>query len=522
MGVSAFPGRDSRPSSIERISQELCARLSEISSASLEDRLREVVSRLVDELEVDGGLLVVPAGHRGKGLAVGTGLTSGRVVSEFLGRPRVQGIVTQSEILFVAGPPHSTTSVLPTDDHLHLWALGIRTLIVVPLWRPRPDGGSIVLFSQRSHPQLDVLSLGPLNRVADAIRSVLYDGQPVLQSPPPVLPEQDGPARRLASTTDSTFERQGTLPEDTVVGESAAWRYVVFRLDQVAATNATVLLLGETGTGKELVARAIHRRSMRSTGKFVALNCAALPATLVESELFGRERGAFTGAHSSQAGRFEIAHRGTLFLDEVGDLPVELQPKLLRVLQEGQLERLGSTRTVDVDVRVIAATNRDLTEEVRQGRFRDDLFYRLNVFPITLPSLRERRDDIPLLAQHLASRFARAMPKAIKPIPDSVARALQQYDWPGNIRELENVIQRAIILSPDGVISVNDLSLTSAKPASIPVGTTLEEVERNHIQRMLTTTMWRIEGRRGAAELLGLKPSTLRSRLRKLGIRRGV
>ena len=311
-------------------------------------------------------------------------------------------------------------------------------------------------------------------------------------------------------------------PEDTLVGESAAWRYVVFRLDQVAATHATVLLLGETGTGKELVARAIHRRSARSNGKFVALNCAALPATLVESELFGRERGAFTGAHSSQGGRFELAHRGTLFLDEVGDLPIELQPKLLRVLQEGQLERLGSTRTVDVDVRVIAATNRDLTEEVRQARFRDDLYYRLNVFPITLPSLRERREDIPLLAQHLASRFARAMPKTIKPISDSVARALQQYDWPGNIRELENVIQRAIILSPDGVISINDLSLTSAKPASVAVGTTLEEVERNHIQRMLTTTMWRIEGRRGAAELLGLKPSTLRSRLRKLGIRRSV
>jgi transcriptional regulator with GAF, ATPase, and Fis domain len=522
MGVSAFPGRDNRPSHIERVAEELCARLGEISSMSLEDRLRDVVSRMLDELELDGGLLVVPAGHRGKGLAVGTGLTSGRVVSEFLSRPRVQGILTQSEILFVAGPPHSTTSVLPTDDHLHLWALGIRTLIVVPLWRPRPDGGSIVLFSQRSHPQLDALSLGPLTRVVDAIRSVLSDGQPVLQSPAPALPDQDGAARRLTNTTDSTFERQATPPEDTLVGESAAWRYVVFRLDQVAATNATVLLLGETGTGKELVARAIHRRSTRSAGKFVALNCAALPATLVESELFGRERGAFTGAHSSQAGRFEIAHRGTLFLDEVGDLPIELQPKLLRVLQEGQLERLGSTRTVDVDVRVIAATNRDLTEEVRQGRFRDDLYYRLNVFPITLPSLRERREDIPLLAQHLANRFARAMPKAIKPIPDSVARALQQYDWPGNIRELENVIQRAIILSPDGVISVNDLSLTSVKPANIAIGTTLEEVERNHIQRMLTTTMWRIEGRRGAAELLGLKPSTLRSRLRKLGIRRGL
>jgi DNA-binding NtrC family response regulator len=523
MGVSAFPGRDNRPPQIEQLSQEICAGLGDTSSEPLEDRLRGAIMRLVDELALDGGLLAVPASHRGRGLAVGSGLTLGRVLTEFLVRPRVQGILAQSEVLFVAGPPHSTTSVLPTDDHLHLWALGIRTLIVVPLWRPRADGGSIVLFSQRSHPQLDTLTLGPLTRVADSIRGLMYVGQPSLPSPPPSPPDPDVASRRIAGASDTAVDRQGTVPpEDTPIGESAAWRYVVFRLEQVAATHATVLLLGETGTGKELVARAIHRRSARSNGKFVALNCAALPATLVESELFGRERGAFTGAHSSQGGRFELAHRGTLFLDEVGDLPIELQPKLLRVLQEGQLERLGSTRTVDVDVRVIAATNRDLTEEVRQSRFRDDLYYRLNVFPITLPSLRERREDIPLLAQHLANRFARAMPKAIKPISDSVGRALQQYDWPGNIRELENVIQRAIILSPDGVLSMNDLSLTSAKPASVAVGTTLEEVERNHIQRMLTTTMWRIEGRRGAAELLGLKPSTLRSRLRKLGIRRSV
>ena len=432
MGVSAFPGRDSRPQPIEQLSLDVSARLSGISSEPLEDRLREAITRLVDELALDGGLLAVPASHRGRGIAVGSGLTSGRVVSEFLVRPRVQGILAQSEVLFVAGPPHSTTSVLPTDDHLHLWALGIRTLVVVPLWRPRADAGSIVLFSQRSHPQLDTLMLGPLTRVADSIRGLLYEGQSSLPIPPPSVPDHDGAARRMAGASDTVTRSAGNAPpEDTLIGESAPWRYVVFRLDQVAATHATVLLLGETGTGKELVAQAIHRRSTRSNSKFVALNCAALPATLVESELFGRERGAFTGAHSSQGGRFELAHRGTLFLDEVGDLPIELQPKLLRVLQEGQLERLGSTTTVDVDVRVIAATNRDLTEEVRQSRFRDDLYYRLNVFPITLPSLRERRDDIPLLAQHLASRFARAMPKTIKPISDSVARALQQYRLAG-------------------------------------------------------------------------------------------
>jgi transcriptional regulator with GAF, ATPase, and Fis domain len=521
MGVSAFPGRENRLPNVEKIAQELSARLNPMSSEPLEDRLREVLSRLVDELGLEGGLFVSPSGQRARNVAVGSALTSGRLLSEFLGRPRVQAATAQSAMLVVSGPPHSTSDLAP-DDHLHLWALGVRMLIVLPLGRQPLDGGAIALYAQRSVPQIEPSALRPLTSVADAVRALVEDGHSAVPTPAQGFHDQDS-ARRLSSgVVDGVYERQAAGLEEMVVGESAAWRYVVFRLEQVASTHATVLLLGETGTGKELVARAIHRHSARASSRFVALNCAALPPTLVESELFGRERGAFTGAHSSQAGRFEIAHRGTLFLDEVGDLPIELQPKLLRVLQEGQLERLGSTRTVDVDVRVIAATNRDLADEVRQNRFRDDLYYRLNVFPITLPSLRERREDIPLLAQHLANRFARAMPKPLKPIPDSVSRALQQYDWPGNIRELENVIQRAIILSSDGVISINDISLSSAKPATASVGTTLEEIERNHIQRMLSTTLWRIEGRRGAAELLGLKPSTLRSRLRKLGIRRGA
>ncbi len=296
----------------------------------------------------------------------------------------------------------------------------------------------------------------------------------------------------------------------------------MFRVDQVASTHATVLLLGETGTGKELVARAIHRRSPRAAARFVALNCSALPATLVESELFGHERGAFTGAHAAQAGRFELAHRGTLFLDEIGELPVELQPKILRVLQEGQFDRLGASQTVDVDVRVIAATNRDLLDDVRQGRFRQDLYYRLNVFPITLPALRERREDIPLLATHLAQRFGRALRKTVTDLPQSVLERLQEHDWPGNIRELENVIQRAIIMSTNGVLSLREINLVRARTANASGGTTLEEVEREHILRVLGLTSWRIEGTGGASRMLGLKPSTLRSRLRKLGIRRGV
>jgi len=313
---------------------------------------------------------------------------------------------------------------------------------------------------------------------------------------------------------------QTSEDEELIVGISDAMRYVMFRIEQVAPTDATVLLYGETGTGKELLARAIHRRSARAQNPFVVVNCAAMPAALIESELFGRERGAFTGAHTSQVGRFELANRGTIFLDEIGELPLEVQPKLLRALQEGQVERLGSPRTVDVDVRIIAATNRDLSEEVREGRFRRDLFYRLNVFPLTLPSLRQHREDIPLLAHHLLTRLGRALNKPMETIPPDVMASLEAHDWPGNVRELENVLQRAIILSRESVLAGIDLSTSNLDAASTPENSTLTEVERRHIVRVLSATRWRIEGSAGAAQVLGLKPSTLRSRMMKLGIAR--
>ena len=313
-----------------------------------------------------------------------------------------------------------------------------------------------------------------------------------------------------------------TMPDsaDLIIGQSDAMRYVMFRIEQVASTDATVLLHGETGTGKELLARAIHHRSPRRAKPFVVVNCAAMPATLIESELFGRERGAFTGAHTSQIGRFELASHGTVFLDEVGELPLEVQPKLLRVLQEGQVDRLGNPRSVDVDVRVVAATNRNLEEEVRAGRFRRDLYYRLNVFPITLPSLSQRREDIPLLVRHLVAKLGIALRKRVDTIPDEVMRALQAHGWPGNVRELENVLQRALILSKGSTLSLGDAWLPVLDAPPDGESARLTDIERRHIVRVLSGTRWRIEGAGGAAQVLGLKPSTLRSRMLKLGVAR--
>ncbi len=306
-----------------------------------------------------------------------------------------------------------------------------------------------------------------------------------------------------------------------LVGSSDAFQGMQRHLQQVAPTNATVLLLGETGTGKGVAARVLHRLSSRRDARFISVDCTSLPATLVESELFGRERGAFTDARVTQAGRFELAHGGTIFLDEIGELPQEAQAKLLRILQYGEFERLGSPRTIRVDVRVIAATNRNLLDEVRAGRFRRDLYYRLSVFPITMPPLRERRDDVAALVDHHFERLTRKHRRAIDTIPSDVLEALVAYDWPGNVRELEHVLERAIITATDSTLRL----MEPLVPETPDVGTgstatMLADVERAHIVRLLESSAWRIEGPLGAACALGLKPSTLRSRMRKLGVSR--
>jgi formate hydrogenlyase transcriptional activator len=306
-----------------------------------------------------------------------------------------------------------------------------------------------------------------------------------------------------------------------LVGESDAFKYVQFRIEQVAPTDATILLLGETGTGKGIVAQAIHQRSRRRNARFVNVNCAAVPSTLAESELFGHERGAFTDARSAQVGRFELAHGGTIFLDEVGELPRSVQAKLLHVLQEGQFERLGSPRTIHVDARVIAATNRNLLDDIRRGRFRKDLYYRLNVVPITLPPLRERRGDLLLLTRHLVERLSRKYDRRIDVIPVSVLEALEAYDWPGNVRELENVLERAVIASESTLGLAEPLGRSPLDPVPSEITSLdLHGVERAHVMRVLGLRSWRIEGKYGAAAALGLRPSTLRSRMRKLGISR--
>ena len=307
---------------------------------------------------------------------------------------------------------------------------------------------------------------------------------------------------------------------ESIIGKSAAIQYVLYKVEQVAETDTNVLVLGETGTGKELISRAIHNNSLRKARSLVKVNGATLPSNLIESELFGHERGAFTGAQTLQMGRFEVADGTSIFLDEIGELPLELQSKLLRVIQDGEFERLGSSRTVKVDVRVIAATNRDLEAEVRQGRFREDLFYRLNVFPITAPPLRDRTEDIPLLVEFFVEKGSKRLGKSIEIIPEVVMKKLQDYPWPGNVRELENVIERAVINSSGPKLRLADeLAGLAHKEMPTPLKS-LQEIEKDHIIRVLEESNWRIDGPKGAALILDMNPSTLRSRLQKLGIKK--
>jgi formate hydrogenlyase transcriptional activator len=401
-------------------------------------------------------------------------------------------------------------------------SFGVQSSCQLPLTTARRRLGTLV-FACKQPSAYDAADVGFLQLVANQV-AVAVENALAFQ-------DIEGAFREIAALKDQLAKEKAYLEEEVrtehnfgeLIGESPALRRVLKQVETVAPTGSTVLIRGETGTGKELIARALHDLSPRRERTFVKLNCAAIPTGLLESELFGHEKGAFTGAIGQKAGRFELAHRGTLFLDEVGDIPLELQPKLLRVLQEQEFERLGGTRTIRVEVRLVAATNRDLVRMVADGRFREDLYYRLNVFPLALPPLRDRPDDIPRLVRHFTQRFARQMGRQIETIPTTVMEALMRYPWPGNVRELQNVIERAVILSsgPSLRVPLGDLPPEAAlarAPAVAPG--TLAHAERDHILGVLRDTGWVLGGPNGAAARLGMKRTTLQSKMKKLSISR--
>ena len=395
--------------------------------------------------------------------------------------------------------------------HALTQAHGVQSLCMLPLTTARRRVGALGLGSREASvygkPDLDFMS-HVARQVAVAVENALA-------------------FQEIAELKDKLAEEKLYLEDeirteynfDEIVGTSAPVKRTLRQVETVAPTDSTVLILGETGTGKELVARALHHLSARRERTFVKLNCAAIPTGLLESELFGHERGAFTGAITQKIGRLELADGGTLFLDEIGDIPLELQPKLLRVLQEKEFERLGSVRTIRVDVRLVAATNRDLVRMVSEGLFRSDLYYRLNVFPIVVPPLRDRPEDIPLLVRYFAQKYSRRMTKRIETIHAEAMEELVRYSWPGNIRELENFVERAVILSKDSMLALplSELRLPAENGGAM---TTLEAAERDHILRALRETRWVVGGPRGAAARLGINRTTLQSRMRKLGISR--
>jgi formate hydrogenlyase transcriptional activator len=389
---------------------------------------------------------------------------------------------------------------------------GIRSLCALPLTTTHRRIGSLVTSSVQpaAYDEEDVEFLRQVaNQIAITLENALAYGE--------IQELKDQLAQEKLYLQDEVCSE---LNFKEIVGKSVALRRVLMLVETVAPTDSTALIYGETGTGKELIARAIHSLSARSSNAFVKLNCAAIPTGLLESELFGHEKGAFTGAIAQRIGRFELANRGTVFLDEIGEVPLDLQTKLLRVLQEREFERLGSTRTLRTDTRLIAATNRDLSAMVEEQKFRSDLFYRLNVFPVRVPPLRERAEDIPLLVRHFVQHFARRMNRNIETIPSETMEALSRYSWPGNIRELENLIERAVILSPGPVLRVPLTELNSRTTPSQVNGKhrTLEEAERAHILATLKETRWVLSGPNGAAIRLGMNRSTLQFRMKKLSI----
>jgi len=446
---------------------------------------------------------------------------SGQLVRQVMDFPLQKGPAVETEVHLAKDPRGKAllerTPLIFTKNEMQefpagtadrLLAEGLQSLCCVPLIRPKGPLGVLVLGSTRAN-AFKTEDLTLLNQVAAQLALALENARAARE-----VEQLRSRLEQDASHLEGEARPQVHFEE--IIGESAALKVVLNQVMVVAASDATVLILGETGTGKGLIARAIHRTSKRKDRNFVTLNCAAIPTGLLESELFGHEKGAFTGAVSQKIGRLELADKGTLFLDEIGEIPLELQPKLLRVLQDHEFERLGGTRTIKVDMRLIAATNRELAKSVSEKEFRSDLFYRLNVFPIRMPSLRERREDIPLLVRYFIRHFARGMDRGIETIPSETMNALINWHWPGNVRELENFIERSVILTDGTALRAPLAEFQAETPNSAE--RSLERTEREHIIRVLRETGGLISGPNGAAQRLGLRRTTLQSKMQRLGI----
>ena len=501
----------------ERLVAALSFQFINLPEDQIPDAMREGLSQLGQQLDLDraalytvdaAGVFVDVAAWIRPGVApVPTPLSGPDTFPWVLDRLRAGEAVT-----------FSRTEELPSAiDRASYAALGVKSGVMLPLSVSGNMVGAMgfcVVTEDRSWPSETVHRLRIIGSVFDQVLARRERDEAVRAASRQVQQLRD---QLQAENVYLRREQRERLGLTTIVGESAAIRKVLDQIHQVAATEATVLLLGETGTGKELLATTIHEHGPRHARPMVRVNCAAIPATLIESELFGREKGAFTGSLARQIGRFELADHSTIFLDEIGDLPGDLQVKLLRVLEERTIERLGSPRPITVDARIIAATHRNLEQRIAEGTFREDLYYRLNVFPIHVPPLRERVEDIPLLLWRFVEEFSRTFGKRIDAIDQDTVSALQRYTWPGNIRELRNVVERAMIVTTSRRLTI---PVPQASPASTRRSTKLLDVEREHIRAVLESTGWRIRGHGGAADRLGLKPTTLETRMAKLNLKR--
>jgi transcriptional regulator with GAF, ATPase, and Fis domain len=505
----------------ERMLGEIATRIASVGSDEIEAEIAAAMRRLIEFLGFDRSTLFAYEFNPGHLVALLSVAVPG-VDTVPLGDPRrlpwyVQQLARGRAVVLSRLPDDLPPEA--TAEREHCARTGLRSNLTVPLESRDGVRYCLGIGALRDTRRLPEPLVGRLRLVGDLFVLALQRARSE-QRLSAAMSELTALKDRLQA--ENVYLREAARPRmaaDALASQSPAFRAAIDEMRKVAPTRATVLLSGETGTGKELMASAIHELSPRVGGPLIKVNCAALPATLIEAELFGREKGAYTGALSRQVGRFELAHGGTIFLDEIGDLPLELQPKLLRVLQDGELERVGGAKTIRVDVRVIAATNRDLSQAVRDGAFREDLYYRLNVFPIWLPPLRERVADIPMLVWDIAREFADTMGRPVERIAEETMAALTRYRWPGNVRELRNVIERAMILATDSTLRITLPETPDARALAATV-TTLQDSERRHIEGTLAQCGWRIRGESGAAARLGLKPSTLESRMRKLGISR--